>query len=440
MIQAWVMAGCTQITTFTQPGHHSAPVVTVPHDSGTTTSDAEVVDDLATFTGSYGRDNDRLGLGLVLGPDFGGSLGPDLFIIGPGFDIEGVMARVDPRSPSTGEVARYRDPGSAPLATTSVRATDTVVATFGSDGVRTFAAQEGIATPRAWLVDDPWIAHFGDYGGAGADLNGDGMGEVAIGGGVAADPGCGTITLVGDGVEGNHDPREVAWARLYSRERDGTCLGHGRVDILDDLTGDGDPDLVVAGGYGNKPLFPGSVFVVPQVPNGMSNINDVSASVFHGDGDDNAGIRGLDAGDLDGDGSPDLIVSGQGDIISPRRPGRLYVIGGPLSGEVGPSDAFTTIVGESERQHFASDLRAPGDTDGDGFDDLLVSALDGVWDSAIGEIWLFHGPLEGTLDLEAPGVRHIVRGFTGAIAQTSDTMESLGDLDGDGTADIALGR
>lgn len=439
---SWLLVACTQVRTFSSPGTHSDAVATgfVPNDSGTTTSDADVVSDLATFTGSYGRDGDELGLGLVLGPDFGGAPGPDLFVVGSGFDQEGVMVRVDPTDPSVGELARYRDPGTHLFATDDVRATPSVVATFGHDGARTFDPTLSISTPRAWLVDDPWISHFGVWGGAGADLNGDGHGEIVIGGGVARDPGCGTVTLVSDAVEGNRDPRDVAWARLYSEEREGTCLSNGRADIVADLTGDGAPDLVVAGGHGNKRLFPGSVFVVGKVPDGMSDINAVADAVFHGDGDDHAGLLGLDAGDLDGDGSDDLVVSGHGDVISPRRPGRVYVVGGPTRGALGTSDTFATLVGETERQHFGFDLRVAGDTDGDGFDDLLVSGLVGSWDAGIGEIWLFHGPLQGVLDLEAPGVRHIVRGLDGAIAQNNDTMESLGDLDGDGTADIALGR
>lgn len=81
--------------------------------------------------------------------------------------------------------------------------------------------------------------------------------------------------------------------------------------------------------------------------------------------------------DVDADGSADLVVGapswGPGERVAT---GRVYVFLGPLgmSRSVAASDADVAIQGELPGDHFGSSL-ADGDIDGDGVNELLVSAF-----------------------------------------------------------------
>ena len=103
-------------------------------------------------------------------------------------------------------------------------------------------------------------------------------------------------------------------------------------------------------------------------------------------------------GDFNGDGILDLVVGAPQDYYySAPEPGHVYLFFGPdwNGGADDPASADVILRGNAAFDGFGDNL-AVADTDGDGFDDLLVSA---PWDSQLtdegGRIYLIRGGPEG---------------------------------------------
>ena len=117
--------------------------------------------------------------------------------------------------------------------------------------------------------------------------------------------------------------------------------------------------------------------------------------------------------------------------------------------EISLSDADIVLVGEDADDYAGQALAPAGDFDGDGYDDLLISATwdDVTWDEAegrgggidAGSVYLWLGPVSagaGTHSLaEAPF--KFVGEYTGDLVGYS--AGSAGDLDGDGSDDLLIG-
>ena len=132
------------------------------------------------------------------------------------------------------------------------------------------------------------------------------------------------------------------------------------------------------------------------------------------------------AGDLDGDGVDELVVS---DASSA---GTTYVFQGPVTGSLTASDAVGTLTGSSGGQ--ATDLAVPGDLDGDGTADLLVGTGDYTGAGGTGAAWLFAGPLTTGL-----GLADASASVVGASGDELGASLDAGDIDGDGSLDWILG-
>lgn len=140
-------------------------------------------------------------------------------------------------------------------------------------------------------------------------------------------------------------------------------------------------------------------------------------------------------GDHNGDGTVDLIL-----MIDKRPPGddevqppAVLVFEGPLSGG-SLTDADATLFMELPLGAANHTARYCGDTDGDGFDDLMVGVpLSGGLFPGLGAAYLLQGPLSGA-SVGSQGARILGDGdpdFGSAIGCGSD-------LDGDGQADDAI--
>ena len=90
---------------------------------------------------------------------------------------------------------------------------------------------------------------------------------------------------------------------------------------------------------------------------------------------DYAGYSVSGAGDVNGDGWDDLLVGADGEDFGGTVAGAAYLVLGPVSGTVdlGASDA--KLSGEAGGDYAGVSVSGAGDVDGDGSDDLLVGAL-----------------------------------------------------------------
>ncbi len=202
-----------------------------------------------------------------------------------------------------------------------------------------------------------------------------------------------------------------------------------QVAAVGDIDGDGRPDFAVAALNGNGPdaSLSGSVTVYRGGTSGQ-----VLARLGGEQALDKFGISVTGGCDLDADGSPDLVVGATGHSPGPDRylGGAYYVHFGPALSEATrvkiPATVSTGILG------FAS---ACGDVNGDAVDDLVVSAIwthGVIWHAS--KVLVFHGKPGFTADPDAADLT-----VHSTASHFGDALSVVGDLDGDGFRDIAIG-
>ena len=183
------------------------------------------------------------------------------------------------------------------------------------------------------------------------------------------------------------------------------------------------------------------------VPHGARELGVVATTELVGESPDQlTGYIVGRAGDLDGDGAEELLVSAHGDARRGAWAGAAYLLYGPLpDGEIQLSDADATILGMREGDFTAEGWAGVGDVDGDGYDDLAISApgRDPAWGQpgppAPGVTHLFYGGPEritGVVDVAASDVQLIGESdvdFSGWF------LASRTDLDADGVHDLVIG-
>jgi hypothetical protein len=151
---------------------------------------------------------------------------------------------------------------------------------------------------------------------------------------------------------------------------------------------------------------------------------------------DRAG-QALVAGDVDGDGLPDLLVGApRHDAVGYRSGAAYLVLGSALAagGPTGLDGAHATLQGPSSSYRSGTAVAAAGDLDGDGLDDVLIGSpgQDG------GAVHLVTGAslaAGGPFDLAVADTI-----FTGeAVGDQFGTSVAAGDVDGDGLRDVLVG-
>jgi len=147
---------------------------------------------------------------------------------------------------------------------------------------------------------------------------------------------------------------------------------------------------------------------------------------FTGEADeDEFGFPVSCAGDVDGDGYPDLIIGAFLNDAGGTDAGRAYV----FSGQTG--DTIHVFTGEAAYDRFGLQTYGAGDVNNDGFDDLIVGAyLNDAGGNNAGRVYVFSGQTGDTLYV-----------FTGEEAgdRFGNNVGPAGDVNGDDFADLIVG-
>jgi hypothetical protein len=230
--------------------------------------------------------------------------------------------------------------------------------------------------------------------------------------------------------------------------------------ILADLNGDGLDDLVLAAPFSPRPDSPAPTGVVYAVfgRGDLDPVVDLSETtpdaVLLGAGSTDYFGDSLAAGDVNGDGTDDLII---GATFARRPPevenpgaqaGAAYVVfGGPdLAGtlDMAQGEYDLAVYGVSDMPHAdeLGDKVAAGDLNADGLADVAITAeaANGPDDSRLvaAEVHLIYGSpdLAGVFDLANGSQDLAIWG-----AELNDTLGfnlATGDINGDGTADLLM--
>lgn len=297
---------------------------------------------------------------------------------------------------------------------------------------------------------------------AAADLDGDGVADIVAGANEADPSGradAGSVAVVLGNP--NRPPGEVV--DLMTAAGDLEILGAAPGDELGitvasgDFDGDGEDDLAI-GAHGADPhgrAEAGATYLVrggQAMPAPPATIDLASAAAagltLEGAAAGDALGLGLALGDLDGDGRADLLAGARRADPDPNRPdaGEVFVLKGralaPGAGiDLGTQAADLRVLGASALDLAGHTLHA-ADLDGDGFDDLSLSAhqADPNGRDDAGEAFSIAGHaalLDGaTLDLAASAA---LRARGASAGDLAGFALAAGDVNGDGIADLLVG-
>ena len=222
---------------------------------------------------------------------------------------------------------------------------------------------------------------------------------------------------------------------------------------IGDLDGDGVTDIAVGAFVDDDGNTDGgAVYILFMNPDGTVKSNQKISSTAGGlgvtmDTDDQFGQDIASLGDLDGDGVTDLVVGAHQDDDGNTDGGAAYILFMNPDGTVKSNQKISSTAGNFGTTLVATDsfgysVASLGDLDGDSVKDIVVGArLDNDGNTDGGAVYILFMNPNGTVKSKQK-----ISSTAGGLGVTMDTgdqfgvsIASVGDLDGDGITDIAVG-
>ena len=324
-----------------------------------------------------------------------------------------VPHRSSPRDTSWGVFPDFDGDGFADLLEVPLVSFDVTIFRGSSSGVH--QDDRVVVTPPG---SKPLIQSVAAVG----DLDGDGFGDLAVG----AWPDQPLVVVYRGGPKGI-DPEKPSWVLASPGGDDGLIFG-SNLASAGDLNGDGYADMIVAedadASFGGPP---GRFLIYFGGPDGPASTPSI---ILHPTDPAQLAASGIaEAGDVDGDGFPDLVA------LAPHAdetggPGLYLYRGGPS----GPSDATRVLLASLpiDPDCFTPPLSpTPGDLNGDGFADVVVGLSDCLQQHpAPGRELVVYGGPTPTVTIFSKPTDFGGSGFAVHIAW---------DVDGDGFDDLVAG-
>ena len=320
---------------------------------------------------------------------------------------------------------------------------DILIGAYGDTEEGTLAGKAYLVlgAPAATMVPEATFRAEGGANYAGraldgaGDVDGDGFADLLIGADGNGEGGAnsGAAYLIFGPTSGDQSlsGADVKFTGTASGDRAGIDVaGAGDVD------NDGYSDLLI-GAYGASygGVDGGVAYLVYGDP-GISDMSLAGAQALFGAeyDSDRVGYSLAGAGDTNGDGYDDILIGAYANDDNGASSGKVYLLHGPLNGQMLLSSADAEFLGESADDEAGSSVAGAGDVNGDGFDDVLMGSPEPIGEA--GRAYLFFGPQTGTMYMaDANAVMSGESSDDGAAM----SLGGGGDLDGDGLMDVIIG-
>ncbi len=198
------------------------------------------------------------------------------------------------------------------------------------------------------------------------DVDLDGNHDVLIG---AYGQGSGTAYLVRGPITGNVTAELEADLRLVDGTGNaGKALGAGDTD------GDGDIELLLGFAEDPYAPTQGGAYLADGTALGEYDMPDVALARLEVPSPGEQAGSAVVMLDFNGDGADDVVVSERRDSVAWEEAGAVHLVYGPVSGDIDLANADLTLLGDAAGGYAGNALTNLGDVDGDGTEDLLIGA------------------------------------------------------------------